>query len=219
MLMFSLPELLNIQGTQKERDSFQFTQRGQLQVHAFDKGSSPHNTGEWKLMYGSHYPFHSFLWHSGWMAGQSNRELWRGSQDGNEEKKRTRSQGHHAKNTFTEGSESGTFLRFLMLFFWRFPSLPQYIMLFILFRISMSLYFILHYCIFHFPNLLVMMLEPKIVSQTEGKHHFILSLKWHHSQKHLSEYRMLNFNFIFIFNLILSLNQCLRPKVDIYIYI
>lgn len=61
MLMFSLPELLNTQGTQKERDSFQFTQRGQLQVHAFDKGSSPHNTGEWKLMYGSHYPFHSFL--------------------------------------------------------------------------------------------------------------------------------------------------------------
>lgn len=203
MLMFSLPELLNIQGTQKERDSFQFTQRGQLQVHAFDKGSSLHNTGEWKLMYGSHYPFHSFLWHSGWMAGQINRKLWRGSQDGNEKKKRTRSQGHHAKNTFTEGSESGTFLRFFYVFFWCLPSLPQYIMLFILFRISVTLfYFTLLYFPFFKPLGHDAGAKNCVSNRRHASFYFISYLqkrKWHHSQKHLSEYRMLDFYFILFY--------------------
>lgn len=92
MLMFSLLELLNTQRTQEERDSFQFSQRGQLQVHAFDKGSPPHKTGEWKLMYDSHYPFHSFLWHSGWMVGQNNGELWR--EEGRMGMRRSREAGH-----------------------------------------------------------------------------------------------------------------------------
>ncbi len=41
MLMFSLLELLNAQRTREKRDSFQFSQSGHLQVHAFDKGSPP----------------------------------------------------------------------------------------------------------------------------------------------------------------------------------
>jgi len=34
-------------------------------------------------------------------------------------------------------------------------------------------FFILHYCIFHILKLLVKMLEPKIVSQTKVRHHFM----------------------------------------------
>ncbi len=81
MLMFSLLELLNAQRTREKRDSFQFSQSGHLQVHAFDKGSplTKQERGNWCMTHITSSILPSDT-RDGW------RELWRGGQDGNEKR-------------------------------------------------------------------------------------------------------------------------------------